>query len=141
MPYVVTLDKSIFSFHPDNKTMYLTFKNKNHALQTREAIISYIRRHKTLPPTYPEARVALEMKDSSKWLELVDDIYVNYVEKEQMMDLCKLQHIGFLEAVGMKKPEIQGSLLVLSYSGGIYEPAGFDIDEMKSYLSALAASS
>ena len=139
MLYVITLGTSIFSFHPENKTMYLTFRYEKHAEYTKNAIVEYIKTHKTLPPTYPDARVALEMNDSSVWPDLIDKIYINEIEEAHIMELCNMQHIGFLEAIEMNAARQEGSLLKLSYAGGIYEPVDFNIDDFKLYLDGLSS--
>ena len=137
--YVVKLGPTFFALHPDENTMFLTFRHREHAEKTMGAIKYFICTHKTLPSTCSESTEPLRLgtNDETMWTHCMNGLYIDEINKPELYNLCATHNGGALEVQDMKDPITDEGVFRLSYTGSIYEPVEVDIDIIKSYLEYL----
>lgn len=133
--YVIRIEHTTYALHVNNKTMFMVFKNRNHAHTTESAIREFIGTHQTLPPTYDGK--LLPLSNPKDWVHLLYELNTENITEFELQTMCELCNGGYLYVEDMKEPEINGDKLKLSYSGDAYEGYEMTMEETISYLETL----
>ena len=139
MNYIVRADQSIFALHPQSRTMFLTFKHKEHALDTQCAIRHFVMAHRTLPLTYPNSGIPIQLRNPEDWSQIIKNTFVDEMSESDIMSLCKVHSAGRLHVTSMQRPQQLDYNLDLNFECSVYDGEDMDIDTMRNYLEYISA--
>ena len=138
--HVLRIGTSVFALHPGERTMFVTFKHKEHAERTEKLVRHYLYTHKTLPVmTMSDNGIEeepLKMNHEYGWAIALQDLHVGKLERSDIQGLCEMHNAGILDVEGMNQLDY-GPTLNLSYQGYIEGPIDMSIENAKKYFEYL----
>jgi len=133
--HVIRIEHTTYALHINNKTMFMVFRNQNHAHTTESAIRAFIGTHRTLPPTGGGSPVPLT--NPKDWVHLLYELKTEEITSYDLHNMCELCDAGYLYVEDMKIPEPNDDTFKLSYSGNIYNGIETSMDDKIRYLETL----
>lgn len=133
--HVIRIQHTTYALHIDNRTMFMVFRNQNHAHTTESAIRAFIGTHRTLPPTNGTEPIALA--SPSDWVHLLYELKTEPISEFELHNMCEVCDAGYLYVEDMKVPEMVDDKFKLSYSGSIYDDVEMTMEDRVRYLETL----
>lgn len=132
--YIIKIDNTTFSLHPNNKTTFMVFKNYKHAHKINNTIKYFISKNHTLPPTYSYDGMInpLPLTHHDHWTYVLYSINVEEINKNELVSMCKKCNADYFYIT-----DVIGDLNKISYLGDIYESPPPDINDTIKYLETL----
>ena len=138
---VITVRSTFLATHVNNKTMFVTFKNKRAACNTQKAIVHYIYSHKTLPTTHDTTTDPTPLHYPDDWVYLRNDVGVMTVSPMFMNRMCEVHNAGLIEVRDTHENVYTNyDILSLAYNPTIREPRDMPLEEAKQYLEYISCS-
>ncbi len=136
--HVVKIGTSIFALHPEPRTMFVTFRHKEHATRTEHLIRHFIYTHKTLPvmSMRDEYESPLEMREEDGWITPLQELHVGKLERFEITTLCEIHNAGVLDVQHMFETDY-GPILNLSYQGYVEEGKDMSAQDCRKYYEYL----
>jgi len=132
--YILRLGGTTYALHVNDKTMFMGFREKRHAVITQRMLKRFVSVHKTLPVNCVDrGPLHLPLASPADWPHIISDMEVVDINDIEMRTMCEMCNGGYLYVTNMMNPEG----FKLSYEGEIYDGYEVNIDTIKMYLESL----
>ena len=136
--HVIRVAHTTYALHTNNKTMFMVFKNRNHAHTIESAIRHFVGIHRTLPLTCGSERVKpVPLFIPGDWLHISYELKTEEISGFELHHLCEACNAGYMCIENMKEITPCNNELKIAYIGNTHDAVEKSRDDIIRYLETL----